>query len=173
MHERPHIRKGLASAAFDDEGAATHDRELVENGILQGYVLGSYSARRLGLKTTGNAGGIHNLVVEASGIQIPGHVVGGHVGQQPAELLLAVACVHFRPVDEHLLGGGIRWYVVRPDTAEKARITAQRGHGGPDAPRVEADDVAEVSGHAWADALRHLKSAQSSSLNDKYILLLK
>jgi PmbA protein len=67
MHERPHIPKGLASAPFDDEGAATRDRELVESGILQGYVLGSYSARRLGLKTTGNAGGIHNLIVETSG----------------------------------------------------------------------------------------------------------
>ena len=67
MRERPHIPKGLASAPFDDEGAATRDRELVANGILQGYVLGSYSARRLGLKTTGNAGGVHNLIVEASG----------------------------------------------------------------------------------------------------------
>jgi PmbA protein len=67
MHERPHIPKGLASAPFDDEGAATRDRELVQNGILQGYVLGSYSARRLGLSTTGNAGGIHNLIVEGSG----------------------------------------------------------------------------------------------------------
>ena len=67
MRERPHILKGLASAPFDDEGAATRDRELVANGILEGYVLGSYSARRLGLKTTGNAGGVHNLIVEASG----------------------------------------------------------------------------------------------------------
>jgi PmbA protein len=67
MHERPHIPKGLASAPFDDEGAATRDRDLVRGGILQGYVLGSYSARRLGLKTTGNAGGIHNLIVEAAG----------------------------------------------------------------------------------------------------------
>lgn len=67
MHERPHIPKGLASAPFDDEGAATHDRELVEGGILKGYVLGSYSARRLGLQTTGNAGGIHNLIVEGAG----------------------------------------------------------------------------------------------------------
>lgn len=63
MSERPHIPKGLASAPFDAEGAATHDRELVRAGVLQGYVLGSYSARRLGLKTTGNAGGIHNLLV--------------------------------------------------------------------------------------------------------------
>ena len=63
MQEQPHIPKGLASSPFDQEGAATHDRELVRAGVLQGYVLGSYSARRLGLKTTGNAGGIHNLLV--------------------------------------------------------------------------------------------------------------
>ncbi len=63
MSERPHIPKGLGSAPFDAEGVATHDRELVDGGVLQGYVLGSYSARRLGLKSTGNAGGIHNLLV--------------------------------------------------------------------------------------------------------------
>jgi len=67
MQERPHILKGLASAPFDGEGAATHDRDLVRDGVLQGYVLGSYSARKLGLKTTGNAGGIHNLIVAAPG----------------------------------------------------------------------------------------------------------
>jgi PmbA protein len=67
MQERPHILKGLASAPFDGEGAATHDRDLVRDGVLQGYVLGSYSARKLGLKTTGNAGGVHNLIVSASG----------------------------------------------------------------------------------------------------------
>ena len=66
MQERPHIRKGLASSPFDDEGAATHDRELVRAGVLDGYVLGSYSARRLGLKSTGNAGGIHNLIVSSA-----------------------------------------------------------------------------------------------------------
>jgi PmbA protein len=67
MQERPHLPKGLASAPFDGEGAATHDRDLVRDGVLQGYVLGSYSARKLGLKTTGNAGGIHNLLVAAPG----------------------------------------------------------------------------------------------------------
>ncbi|MBS0417573.1 MAG: metalloprotease PmbA [Proteobacteria bacterium] len=67
MQERPHILKGLASSPFDGEGAATHDRDLVRDGVLQGYVLGSYSARKLGLKTTGNAGGIHNLIVAAPG----------------------------------------------------------------------------------------------------------
>jgi len=63
--ERPHIPRGLASSPFDQEGAATRDRELVRDGVLGGYVLGSYSARRLGLKTTGNAGGAHNLLVRS------------------------------------------------------------------------------------------------------------
>src|SRR5215468_7595205 len=66
MQERPHIPGALGSSPFDQEGAATHDRELVRSGVLEGYVLGSYSARRLGLKTTGNAGGVHNLLVSAA-----------------------------------------------------------------------------------------------------------
>lgn len=66
ISERPHIPKALGSAPFDSEGCATHDRELVANGVLDGYVLSTYSARKLGLKTTGNSGGVHNLIV-ASG----------------------------------------------------------------------------------------------------------
>ncbi|MFO1401440.1 MAG: metalloprotease PmbA [Steroidobacteraceae bacterium] len=65
LHERPHLKGALASAPFDSEGVATRDRELVVDGVLQGYVLGSYSARKLGLTSTGNAGGIHNLLVDA------------------------------------------------------------------------------------------------------------
>jgi PmbA protein len=61
--ERPHIPKGMGSAPFDDEGVATRDRELVADGVLTGYILSSYSARKLGLETTGNAGGAHNLIV--------------------------------------------------------------------------------------------------------------
>lgn len=61
--ERPRLTKGMASAAFDSEGVATRDRTLVEKGVLRGYLLGSYSARKLGLQTTGNAGGLHNLIV--------------------------------------------------------------------------------------------------------------
>ncbi len=63
MSERPHIRKALGSAPFDSEGVFTRDRELVQDGVLTGYVLSTYSARKLGLKTTGNAGGVHNLFV--------------------------------------------------------------------------------------------------------------
>ena len=63
-NERPHLLKGLGSAPFDSEGVVTRDRTLVDNGTLTGYVLSTYSARKLGLKTTGNAGGVHNLLVE-------------------------------------------------------------------------------------------------------------
>jgi PmbA protein len=72
LRERPHILKALGSSPFDGEGVATRDRELVQQGVLQGYVLGSYSARKLGLKTTGNAGGTHNLLVESTvgGVEI-------------------------------------------------------------------------------------------------------
>jgi PmbA protein len=66
MRERPHLRGALASSPFDAEGVATRDRELVRDGVLQGYVLSSYSARKLGLKSTGNAGGIHNLLLDSS-----------------------------------------------------------------------------------------------------------
>jgi PmbA protein len=63
----PDIRKGLASSPFDDEGVQTRHRVIVENGVLRGYFLGSYSARKLGLRTTGNAGGNHNLILNPSG----------------------------------------------------------------------------------------------------------
>ena len=66
LSERPHIPKGLGSSPFDGEGVATRDRELVRAGVLDGYILGSYSARKLGLRTTGNAGGTHNLLVESA-----------------------------------------------------------------------------------------------------------
>ncbi len=63
IQERPHIHGAMASAPYDAEGVATVDRDIVIDGVLQGYILGSYSARRLGLATTGNAGGAHNLLV--------------------------------------------------------------------------------------------------------------
>ncbi len=64
IEELPHVNKGLASSPFDNEGVVTKPRMLVENGVLQGYMLSSYSARKLGLETTGNAGGAHNLVIQ-------------------------------------------------------------------------------------------------------------
>jgi PmbA protein len=64
--ERPHIKGAMSSAPYDAEGVRTTDRDLVVDGVLQGYILSSYSARRLGLTSTGNAGGAHNLLVEGT-----------------------------------------------------------------------------------------------------------
>jgi len=66
IEERPHIPKGAASRAWDAEGVATYDRDIVAGGVLEGYVLSSYSARRLGLETTADAGGPQNLVVSSN-----------------------------------------------------------------------------------------------------------
>lgn len=63
IREEPHLPRARGSAPFDDEGVATAPRIVVADGVVQGYFLGSYSARKLGLATTGNAGGAHNLVV--------------------------------------------------------------------------------------------------------------
>lgn len=67
IDERPHLPAGLASSPFDDEGVATVDRRLVDAGVIKGYILGSYYARKLGMESTGNAGGIHNLIVGDTG----------------------------------------------------------------------------------------------------------
>jgi PmbA protein len=65
--ERPHLPRGAGSACFDSEGVATRRRNIIDSGVLQGYVLSSYSARRLGLQTSGNSGGVRNLLLEPGG----------------------------------------------------------------------------------------------------------
>ncbi len=65
IEERPHEPRGSASTPFDDEGVATKPRMIVDGGVLQGYFLSSYSARKLGMKSTGNAGGHHNLIIRS------------------------------------------------------------------------------------------------------------
>ena len=67
ISDLPHIPKGLGSGAFDAEGVATQAREVVKDGVVQGYFLGSYSARKLGMRSTGNAGGNHNLILRDTG----------------------------------------------------------------------------------------------------------
>ncbi len=64
IHEQPLLRGAAGSASFDNEGVATQTRDIVAGGILEGYLLGSYSARKLGMETTGNAGGVHNLTID-------------------------------------------------------------------------------------------------------------
>ena len=67
LAERPYLLRGSGSASFDGEGVATRERDIVADGILQGYVLSCYSARRLGLQTTGNSGGVRNLLMQPGG----------------------------------------------------------------------------------------------------------
>ena len=71
IRDLPDIERGLASSPFDDEGVATRRRDIVERGVLQGYFLGSYSARKLGMTSTGNAGGNHNLLLDSTGEDFP------------------------------------------------------------------------------------------------------
>ena len=72
LTENPHLKKGLASCYFDNDGVATRPREVVQDGVLQGYFLGTYSARKLGLRSTGNAGGCHNLMLHSGELDLPG-----------------------------------------------------------------------------------------------------
>jgi len=85
--ERPHLPRGHRSSAFDSEGVATHDNDLVRDGVLQRYVLGSYSARKLGLSSTGNAGGIHNLVVKTGTQDLAALIAGVDRGLLVTELM--------------------------------------------------------------------------------------
>ena len=87
VNEQPHVAKGLASAPFDEEGVATHPREVVQGGVVEGYFLGSYSARKLGLKSTGNAGGNHNLFLRDTGTDFPGLLKAMGEGLLVTELL--------------------------------------------------------------------------------------
>lgn len=66
VQERPLIPQGMSSRTYDAEGVATYDRDIFTDGVLQSYVLSSYSARRLGLETTANAGGTQNLIIPGS-----------------------------------------------------------------------------------------------------------
>ena len=64
--EDPHIKGAMGSSPFDEEGVRTQARDLVRDGVLQGYLLSTYTARKLGMTTTGNAGGSHNLELSSS-----------------------------------------------------------------------------------------------------------
>jgi PmbA protein len=72
IEERPFERQGMASSAFDEEGVATRSRAIVRGGMVEGYFLGSYSARKLGMQSTGSAGGHHNLVVSHGDLDLRG-----------------------------------------------------------------------------------------------------
>jgi PmbA protein len=87
IDERPHLPGEMASTPFDDEGVATRSRSIVRAGVVEGYFLGSYSARKLGMKSTGNAGGHHNLFVRSEGPDFPGMLKRMHKGLLVTELM--------------------------------------------------------------------------------------
>jgi len=74
--EDPFLARGTGSCSFDAEGVATQRHALIENGVLKRYLLGSYSARKLGLETTGNAGGMHNLLVNSNAGDLQSLIAG-------------------------------------------------------------------------------------------------
>jgi len=72
VSENPLLPRGMASAPFDSEGVATRPKAIIKDGVLQTYLLSSYSARKLGLQTTGNAGGVRNLAIEPGELDLQG-----------------------------------------------------------------------------------------------------
>ena len=65
IHEQPYLLNALGSSAYDVEGVATRTHDIVAHGIIQSYVLSTYSGRKLGMASTGNAGGVHNLIIDS------------------------------------------------------------------------------------------------------------
>ena len=93
ISERPHLKGAMASSPFDDDGVATKDREVVKDGVVEGYFLSTYSGRKLGMPTTGNAGGSHNLLIKSGE-----HDLNGLIKQMGRGLLVT-----------ELLGQGVNY----------------------------------------------------------------
>jgi PmbA protein len=87
IHEQPHLKGALGSANYDGEGVATQTRDIVSGGILRGYVLSTYSARKLGMRSTGNAGGVHNLTIDPGELDYQGMLKQLHTGLLVTELM--------------------------------------------------------------------------------------
>jgi len=87
IHEQPHLLRGLGSAPYDSEGVATQPHDLIHGGVLQSYVLGTYSARKLGMHSTGNAGGVHNLTVDPGELDLNGLLKAMETGLLVTELM--------------------------------------------------------------------------------------
>ncbi|MTD41226.1 metalloprotease PmbA [Erwinia sp. CPCC 100877] len=87
IEEHPHLLKGLASTPFDGEGVVTRQRDIVKDGVLQQWLLTSYSARKLGLHSTGHAGGIHNWRIAGRGLDFAGMLKEMGTGLVVTELM--------------------------------------------------------------------------------------
>jgi PmbA protein len=101
IREEPHLPRGQASAPFDDEGVATRPREVVADGVVRGYFLGSYSARKLGMQSTANAGGNHNLIVSQGVNPVTGDYSRGAAGYWVEDGEIAY------PVEEITIAGNL------------------------------------------------------------------
>jgi PmbA protein len=87
IHEQPYLKGALGSAAYDGEGVATKTRDIVSDGILRSYVLSTYSARKLGLHSTGNAGGVRNLTIDSGALDYQGMLKKLDTGLLVTELM--------------------------------------------------------------------------------------
>ncbi len=87
IHEQPLLKKAPGSAPYDAEGVATRARDIITDGILQGYVLNSYAARKLGMQTTGNAGGVRNLTIDPGDSDLEGLLKTMHTGLLVTEFI--------------------------------------------------------------------------------------
>jgi PmbA protein len=87
IYEYPHLKKALGSTPFDNDGVATYTHDLVSNGIIKNYVLDTYAARKLGMESTGNSGGIHNLLIDCGKLDLAGLLREMHKGLLVTELM--------------------------------------------------------------------------------------
>ena len=87
IHEQPYLIGALGSSAYDGEGVATKTRDIVTDGILRSYVLSTYSAKKLGLQSTGNAGGVHNLTIDTGTLDYQGMLKELNTGLLITELM--------------------------------------------------------------------------------------
>lgn len=87
IHEQPHLLRAVGSAPFDNEGVATYARDIISEGILRDYVLDSYSARKLGLRTTANSGGVRNLIIDSGAYDYAGLIKNMHKGLIVTEMM--------------------------------------------------------------------------------------
>ena len=87
IEERPYEKQAMASSPFDEEGVATRERSIVREGVVEGYFLGTYSGRKLGMPSTGSSGGNHNLVVKPGTLDFRGMLKKLHRGLLVTELL--------------------------------------------------------------------------------------
>lgn len=87
LKEHPHLARAAGSSPFDDDGVLTRDNIFVEGGILQSYSMGVYSARQLGMQTTGNSGGVHNLTITPGSLDLNGLLKKMHTGLLLTEVM--------------------------------------------------------------------------------------